>query len=159
MDFCAFRPFAVLAGKRGGCTPLMQAASQNFPEVAEVPLEHLANVHKTDQGGFTPLLMAAHKGHVQVVNLLLQSGADVNRAAKARTDAALPGCQQWSQGSGGDAPRGWLRQDGGNQVGHRTVESTGVQPPRGRRLAGVNGGPLFFFLQNLGQRPKVERQR
>ena len=72
-----------LADKRLGGTPLIMAAQQNFPKVAEVLLEHLADVNKTRHNGATPLLIAAQKGHVQVVNLLLQSGADVNRATKA----------------------------------------------------------------------------
>ena len=73
-----------LAEKRAGGTPLFMAASQNFPEVVEVLLEHRADVNKTrHDGGGTPLLIAAQQGHVQVVNLLLQSGADVNKATNA----------------------------------------------------------------------------
>ena len=66
-----------------GITPLVQAATQNFPAVVEVLLEYRADANKERHDGFTPLLFAAQKGCVQVATLLLAKGADVNKAAKA----------------------------------------------------------------------------
>ena len=73
------------AETRGGCTPVFMAAGDNFPEVAEVLLEHLADVNKTNLDGCTPLSFAAQNGNVQLVNLLLQRGVDVNRANAGQT--------------------------------------------------------------------------
>ena len=71
------------AEARGGTTPLVQAASQNFPEVVEVLLEHRADANKEKRNGVTPLMFAAQVGSVQVVKLLLAAGADLNKASKA----------------------------------------------------------------------------
>ena len=65
-------------------TPLVQAASQNFPEVVEVLLEHRADANKGKCDGATPLMFAAQKGSVQAVKLLLAAGADVNKAAPGK---------------------------------------------------------------------------
>ena len=72
-----------LARASDGVTPLLQAASQNFPEVVEVLLEYRADANKGKPNGITPLMFAAQKGSVQVAKLLLAKGADVNKAAKA----------------------------------------------------------------------------
>ena len=72
-----------LAKASDGGTPLLQAASKNFPEVVEVLLEYRADANKGKYNGFTPLMHAAQKGSVQVATLLLAKGADVNKAAKA----------------------------------------------------------------------------
>ena len=66
-----------------GGTPLLQAASQNFPEVVELLLEYRADANKGRHDGSTPLMLAAQKGCVQVATLLLAKGADANKAAKA----------------------------------------------------------------------------
>ena len=71
------------ANASDGVTPLLQAASQSFPEVVQVLLEHRANANKGDNDGFTPLLLAAQKGSVQVATLLFAKGANVNKVAKA----------------------------------------------------------------------------
>ena len=72
-----------LAKASSGTTPLLQAASKNFPEVVEVLLEYRADANKERDNGFTPLMFAAKKGSVQVATLLLAKGADANKAAKA----------------------------------------------------------------------------
>ena len=70
------------ANASDGSTPLVEAASHNFPEVVEVLLEHRADANKGRHDGGTPLMFAAQKGSEQVAKLLLAKGADVNEAEK-----------------------------------------------------------------------------
>ena len=64
-----------------GTTLLIQAASQNFPDMVELLLEHRADVEKADHGGFTPLLISAQTGGLKVTEILLEKRADINKAA------------------------------------------------------------------------------
>ena len=65
--------------KNEGTTPLIQAAAQRFPEVAEILLQHRADANLARNDGVTPLYFAAFNGSVEVAQLLLVHGAEVNQ--------------------------------------------------------------------------------
>ena len=65
-----------------GNTPLVQAASQGFAEVAKVLLQHRADVNKLRNDGFTPLHFAAQVGSAEVAQVLLEHRVDVHKANK-----------------------------------------------------------------------------
>ena len=67
-----------------GTTPLIQAAAQSFPGVAEILLQHRADANLARTDGDTPLYKAAQKGSVEVTQLLLVHGAEVNQANKKK---------------------------------------------------------------------------
>ena len=67
-----------------GTIPLIQAAFQRFPVVAEILLQHRADVNKAKNDGVTPLFKAAQNGSVEVTKLLLVHGAEVNQADKKK---------------------------------------------------------------------------
>lgn len=72
-------------------TPLNSAAAARHREVAEMLLDHGADVEACEHG-FTPLHSAAHNGDLDLTELLLVCGADpVRRTADGRTalDLAL----------------------------------------------------------------------
>ena len=62
----------------GGSTLLDYAASDGHKDIAELLLEHGADVNAEDRFGFRPLHWAAHYGHKDVAELLLANGADMN---------------------------------------------------------------------------------
>ena len=66
-----------------GATPLVQAASQNHPDMVDLLLEHRADVEKAKHDGFTPLLTSAQKGNLKITEILLEKRADINKTAKA----------------------------------------------------------------------------
>ena len=68
------------ATKGEGNTPLLQATTQGFVEVASVLMEHRADVSKSKHDGSTPLFMAAQCGFVELTELLLKHRADINQA-------------------------------------------------------------------------------
>ena len=65
-----------------GCTPLQQAAMLNFPDMADLLLEHRADVEKADHVGATPLLVSAQNGNLKITEILLEKRADINKASK-----------------------------------------------------------------------------
>jgi uncharacterized protein len=66
-------------GRQG--TPLLAAAANGRLEIAEVLLEHGADLNIRDtKKKATPLLWATLKGHADLVNLLLDKGADLSAA-------------------------------------------------------------------------------
>lgn len=62
-----------------GATPLHLAAEYGRREIAQIFLDHGAEVDALDNLQRTPLLWAAANRHVDVAELLLARGADVNR--------------------------------------------------------------------------------
>ena len=54
-------------------------------------IEEGADVNNTSNAGATPLLIASHEGHEAVLRVLIELGADVNKAANERHDAAVHG--------------------------------------------------------------------
>ena len=66
--------------KNNECTPLFIAVQQGHAEVAQLLLEHGADVSKAGIDGRTLLFFAAEKGLAAVAQLLLERGADVNQA-------------------------------------------------------------------------------
>jgi protein DGCR14 len=64
--------------KRGGETPLHDAARGTCTECAARLLERGADIHATDVLGLTPFLWAVEAGREQTAALLLDAGADVN---------------------------------------------------------------------------------
>ena len=67
------------ATRGAGTTPLIQAVTQKFDELARVLIEHGANPDKSANDGRTPLLMAVQMGSVEVAKLLLEKGADPDK--------------------------------------------------------------------------------
>ena len=65
-----------------GNTPLVQAASQGFAEVAKVLLQHRADVNKVRNDGGTPWHFAAQVGSAEVAQVLLEHRVDVDKANK-----------------------------------------------------------------------------
>ncbi|KAH9071115.1 hypothetical protein EDB83DRAFT_316148 [Lactarius deliciosus] len=59
-------------------TALHLAAYCGRLAVAEILLEHNAEVNASDNNGRVPLHNAAHNGHLEIVRLLLKHGGDVN---------------------------------------------------------------------------------
>lgn len=56
--------------------PLVKAAWEGQTEIAEILLEHGANVDAIETGGTTPLMQAITRGWDDMVDLLLEAGAD-----------------------------------------------------------------------------------
>jgi len=66
------------AKNNDGWTPLHIAAANGKDDMAEMLLDHGADVNAKDNGGATPLLYAAMYGQKEVAQVLLDHGADVN---------------------------------------------------------------------------------
>ena len=64
-----------------GQTALMWAAGEGHAEVAQVLIDHGADVEARSKGGFTALLIAAREDDPALVGHLVAAGADVNAAA------------------------------------------------------------------------------
>lgn len=76
-----------------GWTPLHEACSHGWYEVALRLLQSGANVNARGLDNDTPLHDAAINGHVKVAKLLVERGADINaKNSKGKTplDVALP---------------------------------------------------------------------
>ena len=71
-------PDLVFSKDEQGATPLHAAALTGNGDVAELLLDHRADVNARTNNGSTPLHYAAEKGHQEVAELLLTRGADVN---------------------------------------------------------------------------------
>jgi ankyrin repeat protein len=67
----------VAAASNDGITALMLAAHGGHEAVAQLLLQHGADVAAASNAGGTALMLAAVGGHVAVAQLLLQHGADV----------------------------------------------------------------------------------
>jgi len=63
-------------------TPLHIASERGHFEVAQLLLQHNADVNSKAQDDYTPLYIASHQGHLEVAQLLLQHNADVNSKAQ-----------------------------------------------------------------------------
>jgi ankyrin repeat protein len=59
-------------------TPLHKASQYGHPEVAQVLIDHGANLNARDQNHWTPIHYSAEHVHVGLVKLLLERGADVH---------------------------------------------------------------------------------
>ena len=66
--------------RRRGQTALMWAAAENHSEVAQVLIDHGADLNGLSTSGFTPLLFAARQGNLDSARTLLAAGADVDDA-------------------------------------------------------------------------------
>ncbi len=70
----------------GQAGPLHAAAFYNRPEVAQLLIQHGADIEQTDANGETPLHRAVFRRHIEIVSLLIQKGAAVNAiSASGRT--------------------------------------------------------------------------
>jgi ankyrin repeat protein len=63
---------------RGGMTPLLFAARDGLPEIAELLVNAGADVEIPEANGVRPLLMSLLNGHIDVAQVLVQSGAELN---------------------------------------------------------------------------------
>jgi ankyrin repeat protein len=61
-----------------GATPLLGESSSRNIKIAQLLLDHNADVHMYDNSGNTPLHIAASGGHLEVTRILLQRNAGVN---------------------------------------------------------------------------------
>ena len=58
-------------------TPLIIATRNNFTEIANLLIEHNANVNASDLDSWTPLLNSSREGNLELVEKLLQKGASI----------------------------------------------------------------------------------
>ena len=65
-------------------TPLHHAAGRGHVEIAEILLNHGADVHATGCEDYTPLAVAVHTGHTAVVKVLLDYGADIKHRGSSK---------------------------------------------------------------------------
>jgi ankyrin repeat protein len=66
-------------------TALMWAISDQHKDVAQVLVEHHADVRDSSTKGFTPLMFAARNGDIEVAKMLIAAGANVNEPASDGT--------------------------------------------------------------------------
>ncbi|CAG4884821.1 conserved protein of unknown function [Georgfuchsia toluolica] len=59
-------------------TPLMIASFNGREELAQMLIQHGADVRACDQGGYTPMHWAAFNGYAELIKLLLAKGGAVN---------------------------------------------------------------------------------
>ncbi len=71
-----------------GITPLMLAAQEGQPEIADMLLGYGANIRTRDKMGNSALLYAAAGGHFEAVEVLLDNGASID-ARNRRGETAL----------------------------------------------------------------------
>ena len=70
-----------------GNIPLLLAVEQGHIGVAELLIQHEANLEVGDQHGFTPLIMSAELNHPELLQILLDAGADIEAEDKAERTA------------------------------------------------------------------------
>ncbi|CAF4790591.1 unnamed protein product [Rotaria magnacalcarata] len=74
-----------------GARPLHYACSKNFYEIAQLLLEHGADVNATDKYKQTPLDRCCSKGNTRIVELLLKHPTiDLSMHKECDGDHALP---------------------------------------------------------------------
>lgn len=62
---------------KGGCTPLMEAASGGYTNVVRLLIEHGADINADSSTGNTALTLACCGGYLDIVSLLIAGGADL----------------------------------------------------------------------------------
>lgn len=70
-----------------GNIPLLLAVERGHIGMAELLIQHEANLEVTDRDGFTPLIMSAEFNHPEVLLILLEAGADIEAEDKAERTA------------------------------------------------------------------------
>lgn len=70
-------------------SPLTLAACGGHVELAQLLLEHGANLEEANDDGYTPLMEAARDGHDEMVALLLEWNAQVNTQTEETGETAL----------------------------------------------------------------------
>ena len=71
-------------------TPLHMAICYGHLELANLLIEHEADVNAKNTQGETPLHLAICYGHLELANLLIKHGADVNAKNKRRDTSSSP---------------------------------------------------------------------
>lgn len=72
-----------------GSTPLINAVSRGFRDIAKMLLDHKADIRTKDKNGYPPLILAARNGHYATVKLLLDKGAGLEDAGPKLGQRAL----------------------------------------------------------------------
>ena len=70
-----------------GNIPLLLAVEQGHIGVAELLIQHEANLEVGDQHSFAPLIMSAELNHPELLQILLDAGADIEAEDKAERTA------------------------------------------------------------------------
>ena len=88
LDTVAYLLFEDADVDAGG--PLYQAAKYGYADIAELLIDHQAEVNRPFAAGMTPLHAAVVKENVEMVKLLLMAGADPTAAADVKDIRATP---------------------------------------------------------------------
>jgi ankyrin repeat protein len=73
-------------------TPLMYAASRDFPKIVEILLKNKANPNLCTKNGLTALMMGSGDGNITIVRLLLNHKANINAKSQNNDTALINAC-------------------------------------------------------------------
>lgn len=72
-----------------GFTPLMAAASENYPEIAQLLIDNGAKVDQVHHRGWTALIEAVDEGSLEVARILIDNGATIGLHRRGNGRSAL----------------------------------------------------------------------
>jgi len=84
------------AQDRNRSTPLHGASSSGNVDLAQLLVEHGANVTAQDKDGSTPLHRMSSDSDVNLARFLVERGADATAQEEGRGDPAACGVEKWS---------------------------------------------------------------
>jgi len=83
---------------KDGCTSLMRASRNDYPEIVTLLLQKGADINATDRHGGTALMAACDKGRSEAVEILLEYGADLSlRAKNGVTALQISNARGWAK--------------------------------------------------------------